>query len=696
MKTNWRVIVIPLAVVAFILSACGPQPAPTPTPTPANDDLSRVRAAGVLKVGTSGDYAPFAFYTAQFQLDGLDIALMRELGRRIGVQVQFEDFAFDGVLDALRLGQVDAAAAAISVTDARRQVADFTNYYYIGDDGVIARSNSPVTTIRSAQDFIGKRVGVQRGSVYETWLRDTLIDTRQMPESNLFLYTNADEAVRSLRDQRIDVVVGDLVPLQRVVTQDGAFKLVGQRLNSQRLAVAVRRGSTLRMALDQSLMAMQADGTLNRLIVQYLGVSGGDIPPMPTNTPNPFPVVDPTPTGCIDGMAYIADLNLDDHNMRTPPHMSPGQPFTKGWRVRNSGTCTWTTAYRFDYAGGNNDFARMSGQPQAMGRNILPGEVVDFHVPMIAPTMPGTYQGFWQMRNAQGRNFGTRVWVGIRVVGPATATPPPTSDIFFTADRAQVSPGERVVFTWQVQNARAVYFYANGEDPTSRSVAFGGQAQVFPQSTTTYNLRVDKFNNTTEIRQIVITVTSGGGGTAPAIQSFNISPEGQIQLGQCVMLSWQVTGQVNRVRLLRNNSVLWDNAPFTGSTQDCPQVLGVNTYTLEAYSATSSTRAQRSITVASSGGGGNVPVISAFSVVPDSIPVGACVTVSWTTTNAVSVRVTRNGSARLDNGQLSGTVVDCLQNTGFYGYRVEAFSNTGQSVVRERAVTVFSNRGSAP
>ena len=67
-----------------------------------------------------------------------------------------------------------------------------------------------------------------------------------------------------------------------------------------------------------------------------------------------------------------------------------------------------------------------------------------------------------------------------------------------------------------------------------------------------------------------------------------------------------------------------------------------------------------------------------------------------TTTNAVSVRVTRNGSARLDNGQLSGTVVDCLQNTGFYGYRVEAFSNTGQSVVRERAVTVFSNRGSAP
>jgi cystine transport system substrate-binding protein len=699
MKPIWRNIVIPLAIVAFILAACGPQPTPTPTavPTPVNDDLARVRAAGVMKVGTSGDYPPFAFYTPQFQLDGLDIALMRELGRRIGVNVEFQDFAFDGVLDALRLGQVDAAAAAISVTDARRQVADFTTYYYIGQDGVLVRSDSNIQNVRSAQDLASRRVGVQRGSVYETWLRDTLVDTNQMPASNLFTYGNADEAVRDLRDRRIEVVVADLTPLQRIVAQNNTYRLAGQNLNPQRLAVATRRGSTLRAALDQALAAMQADGTLGRLITQYLGTSGGDIAPIPTSTPNPFPVIDPTPAACIDGMAYVADLNLNDNNMKSPPLMAPGQSFIKGWRVRNSGTCTWTTAYRFDYAGGNSDPARMNGQPQAMGRNIAPGEVVDFQVPLVAPLQPGTYQGFWQMRNAQGRAFGTRVWVGITVPNPTQPTqPPPVGDIIFTADRSQVAPGERVVFTWQVQNARAVYFYAMGEAPTSRSVSFSGQAQVFPQSTTTYNLRVDRFNNTTEIRQIVITVTGGGGGT-PVIQRFTLTPDGQVQIGQCVSISWQVGGQVNRVRVLRNNSTLWDNAPFSGSTQDCPQVLGANTYTLEAFGPTSSTRSQRSVTVISSGGGGgSAATIPTFSVVPDSIPVGACVTVSWTTSNAVSVRVTRNGTARLDNGQLNGTVVDCLQNTGFYGYRVEAFSSTGQSTVRERAVTVFSNRGNSP
>ncbi len=171
-RQTWHTIRLPFIALAIVLSACGPQPTATPrptaTPAPANDDLARVKAAGKLRVGTSGDYAPFAFYTQNFQLDGLDIALMRELARRIGVpQVEFQDFAFDGVLDALRLKQVDVAAAALTVTDQRMQTVDFTNYYYVGADGVVARADSNVPQITSAQGLIGRKVGVQRGSVYK-------------------------------------------------------------------------------------------------------------------------------------------------------------------------------------------------------------------------------------------------------------------------------------------------------------------------------------------------------------------------------------------------------------------------------------------------------------------------------------------------------------------------------------------------
>ncbi len=64
-------------------------------------------------------------------------------------------------------------------------------------------------------------------------------------------------------------------------------------------------------------------------------------------------------------------------------------------------------------------------------------------------------------------------------------------------------------------------------------------------------------------------------------------------------------------------------------------------------------------------------------------------TITWDTTDAIQVRVTRNGALRLDSGQLDGSAVDCLTQPGFYGYRLEAYGSSGTSIVRERAVTVF-------
>lgn len=689
---------IGVAIIALtiLLSACGPQPTPVPTvppvmpPTPANDDLARVRASGKLRVGTSGDYPPFAFYnTSNYQLDGLDIALMREIGRRIGVQVEFSDFAFEGVLDAMRLGQVDAVAAAVSVTDARRQIVDFTNYYYISQDGVIALSDSPVTAIRSVEDIVGRRIGAQRGSVYETWLRQRLVDTGLISPNDLLLYARLDDAVRDLSSRRIDLLVADLGPMQSLVNASrGQYRLVGQQLNVQQLAVATRKGSTLLGALNQALAQMQADGTLNRLIAQYLGVPPEQITPIPTATPGPPPIIivtEPAPA-CIDGMAFVADLTYDDQNMANPPVLQPGQPFRKGWRVRNSGTCTWNTAYTFSYDGGNSPLAQMGGQTQVIARPVAPGQTVDFYVDLVAPTAPGTYQGFWRMRNDRAIGFGTRVYVGIRVPSPtAIPTQTPLPGVVFSANPTQISPGQAVVFTWNAQNAQAAYFYPQGQLWSQYPVPTAGQQTVFPQVTTTYELRTVRFDGAVEIRQIVIQVNQQPG--APVIQEFTTIPQNQVTLGQAVTLRWNVQGQVNRVRLLRNNAVILDSAPVVGAVQDYPQVAGQNTYTLEAYGA-GVTRASRILSVVSSGLPG--PTINTFTVTPESIPVGACVTIRWEVSgNATSIRITRNGQQIVSSVGPSGALQDCLATRGSYGYRLEALGPTGQLSVRERIVTVY-------
>ena len=110
-----------LAVTAPAAAAAAPGTAALPQPPQQqgldnSQDWARVRDAGKIVVGTSADYEPFEFYNSNFALDGFDIALMKELGKRMGLEVEFKDFAFDGLLNALELGQVDAAISAISVT----------------------------------------------------------------------------------------------------------------------------------------------------------------------------------------------------------------------------------------------------------------------------------------------------------------------------------------------------------------------------------------------------------------------------------------------------------------------------------------------------------------------------------------------------------------------------------------------------
>ena len=609
-------IIVLVAIAAVLLAACRtPTAAPTstavpPTATtvtatsvPITDNVwSRIQAAGRIVVGTSADYPPFAYYTDDFTVDGFDIALMREMGQRLGVQVDFSDFAFDGLLGALQLEQIDVAIAAISVSPERQAVVDFSNVYYVGEDAILTGQDSTIS-IRSVADMAGHRVGVQSGSVYESWLKTSLVDTGQMPSSNLFSYVRSEDAIRDLKDQRVDLVVLDYVPAQSFANQ-GGVKVVGHGFNQQRFALAVRKGATtLQAEINRALIELQNDGRIAQLAQQHLNLAPPDILPTPTPapaapTPTTAPAPAPTPS-CIDGMALVQDLTYDDKNMTAPPPVAGGQPFVKGWRVRNTGTCPWDNTYSLVYVRGNVPAAGMSGEPVAIARTVLSKDTYDIQVNLVAPTTPGIYQGFWQMRNGKGVALGYTIWVGIMVPAEPTATPAPTQTpspgISFSADRMRIKAGERVVFSWDVVNVKAVYFYAEGEPWEKNGVVGQDRRDVYPQTTTTYELRVVKRDDSVETRQIRIEVEPVVG--PPVIARFTVEPEFQILVGQCVNIQWEVRGKVSQVKITSNNVALWDGAPLSGSLQDCPPGVGNVAYAIEASGPGGTNRAQKNVNV---------------------------------------------------------------------------------------------------
>jgi ABC-type amino acid transport substrate-binding protein/heat shock protein HslJ len=721
------------ALLVLVLAACA-QPTPVPTPTlqpptatpvptrpaptlpPQDDSWQKVLDAGVLRVGTSADYPPFEYYNDQFQLDGFDIALIQALGEQLGLKVELNDFAFDGLPAAVAIDQVDLAIAALSVTPARLAIANFSNIYYTGKDAVLTRPDADPAKLKDAQALAAVRLGVQTQTVYEKYAQEQLIETGVMPKQNLYVFTDITQAVDDLKARRIDAVWLDLKPAQSFAA-GGDIKVLAQDLNDQLFAIAMQRDSnTLRDKINEALAELEQDGALAKLRQEYLGLEPDEVEPPPPLPPTPIaPQPTPVPPACLDGAQWVADLSFDDKNMTAPPVLNPGQPFTKGWRMRNSGTCTWTTGYALAYTSGNVPAAQMGGQPIPVTRDVRPGETFDFQVNLIAPIAPGTYQGFWNMRNAQNQRFGETVWVGITVRGAATATPAPTQtpvpNISFTANPTSITAGQAVLFQWAVENVRAVFFFHEGQDWRNHGVAGVGQSTEYPPRTMDYYLRVVQRDDSVIVRTIRITVAPAP--NAPVINNLSATPP-QITLGQCVIVDWSVSGQVTRVALLIDNAPVWDGAPITGNYQDCPVAAGTRIYTLQAFGPGGNATQQVSVNVQNipptatpvpqqptatpvpptatpvpTTPAPQPPVIQNFTVAPTNIEQDQCVTASWTTGGGTTrVQLLRDGAAIWDNAPLNSSVQDCPPNAApaTINYTLVAYNNAGQQ--DERAVQV--------
>lgn len=132
---------------------------------------------------------------------------------------------------------------------------------------------------------------------------------------------------------------------------------------------------------------------------------------VPTNTP--IPTRTPIPVPC-DWAQFITDVTVSDGSIFTP-----GAKFTKVWRLKNIGTCTWTADYDLDFVSGDG----MNAPAHiALEANVYPGQSVDLAVKLAAPLDSGDYRGYWKLRNANSIVFGlgsdanSPFWVDIRVL----------------------------------------------------------------------------------------------------------------------------------------------------------------------------------------------------------------------------------------------------------------------------------------
>jgi polar amino acid transport system substrate-binding protein len=547
-------------------------------------------------VGTAADYPPFAFYTPDFKLDGFDIALITDIARILGVNLELRDMAFEGLSGALQLNQIDLAIAAITVNPERQEVLDFSNVYFISDSGVLANSEASEIVVRTVDDLADKRLGVQQGSVFESWARTNLVDTGLTAASNLFVYKDATGLIKDLKDGWVELVLLDLLVAENYV-REGGVRLVGQGLNRQQFAIAVPKNAyALLGEINRALEILQDQGRIAELANQYTGLEPDEVVAIPEPTPGPTSTpleIPPTPAaGCIDGMRFESHLTFPDQNMTNPAHFLPGTNFTKGWRVQNSGTCPWDITYSLVYVGGNTSQSRMGGEPVQILGLVVPQVDYDIFVNLVAPITPGVYQGFWQMRNDRGEFFGDRISVGI-IVDPVNGTvppgiAPPQIQRFVTATNAIVE-GQCVLLDWIVSGStNQVSITRNGAEVWNGAPVQGSINDCPPGSgDMAYDLVAIGPGGSAQARQNVHVyesdepVPTNQAPGAPVINSFNVTPT-TVYVSQCVAISWNVGGVTDLVQIKRNGATILENAPLVGEGQDCLSSPGLVTYRMEA------------------------------------------------------------------------------------------------------------------
>jgi polar amino acid transport system substrate-binding protein len=261
MKTRSYFILVIVLVLTMLFAACGGG-------EPANK-LEAIKKAGKLIVATSADYPPYESKDEAGNFVGFDMDLIREVGKRLGVDVEIQDMGFDTLIAGVQEGKVDAVIAAMQGTAARDEKVDFSTPYHWQKDAFIVAGDSPIAMTKP-QDAAGLTIGVQTGTVQENWVLENLVPLGTT-EDQIFRYERVDQGALDVANGRIQVLFINADPAAELAQKEGLkVALVTKDTVAAGQAIAIMNGeSALKAEIDRILAEMEKDGTIQKLLALY-------------------------------------------------------------------------------------------------------------------------------------------------------------------------------------------------------------------------------------------------------------------------------------------------------------------------------------------------------------------------------------------------------------------------------------------
>ena len=282
MKT-FRVISI-LLIVLLVAAACqpaatpapaaaptqgapAPQPTQAPAPTAAAEPTKPAAAAlpdlggKELIVGVDNAYIPFNYVRLDNgKAEGWDYDAIAEICQRLNCKPTYRELAWDGMIEAVRQGQLDLAGEGVTITPDRAKVVDFSDPYATVDQRLMVGKDSTITSLNDFKTDTKSKIGTQKGTTnYDEAIK-------LVGESRVVAYDTFGDAVQALINGDVNgVMIDDTAGQGYVGVNADKTKLLPESAVSQPLGFIFTPGSPYVKPFNAALTAMRADGTLQKL-----------------------------------------------------------------------------------------------------------------------------------------------------------------------------------------------------------------------------------------------------------------------------------------------------------------------------------------------------------------------------------------------------------------------------------------------
>lgn len=238
----------------------------------AEDVLAKVKATGVLKVGTETAFAPFDFIDAGEHV-GLNIDLFAEIGKELGVKIEWVTLPWDGVFPGLEAGKFDVVAGPATITNARMERFRFTPP--IAEATVALLKKAGDDSITKPEDIAGKAIGSGKATAQ---LAQAIEFAKTLPSPvEAKEYVSFNEAYADLAAGRIVAVANSFPNIAYVAQQrPETFALVeppfGLKTYFGYPGLKDEDHASLMDAIDAAMATIKADGRMGAIQKKWFGV----------------------------------------------------------------------------------------------------------------------------------------------------------------------------------------------------------------------------------------------------------------------------------------------------------------------------------------------------------------------------------------------------------------------------------------